>query len=67
MALSLSNRVRRGFAAGVVLLVHVALVGMLVLMRAPSVEDPKASEPIFATLIDQPRPAICRWVRYPFR
>ncbi|MEJ0039743.1 MAG: energy transducer TonB [Gammaproteobacteria bacterium] len=52
----MSNRVRRACAAGAVLLAHVALVWMIVLIRAPAVDDHRITEPVFATLIDQPRP-----------
>jgi TonB family protein len=52
---ALSNRITRSAAAILVLLVHVALVWIVILMRAPTPED-TATEPVIATLLYQPRP-----------
>ena len=53
---ALSSRLRRSLAAAFVLLTHVALIWIVILMRAPSPQEEPTTEPIIVELIDQPRP-----------
>jgi TonB family protein len=56
MGRSSSEHVRKGVAAGIVLLAHVVLLLLFVLARVPVPVDADPGEYVIATLIDQPRP-----------
>src|SRR4051794_23457950 len=56
MGRSSSEHVRKGVAAGVVVLAHVALLSIFVFARVQLRVDAQPEEYVTATLLDQPRP-----------